>query len=349
MNHPSHLIPQHRRVHVWESPSMWVLAMIVAIVIVASWQVFRYNQQQSDAIKRATAAASQEITSRQVVVTLAGVSGNTGNTGSVSAKPAKASPQKTQPSEIRATPAQLRSWVRFQPDRSQKGKVRTKVQFQPEKVAAWMTQAAAQLKRAPEKGSRQVDATGHLVRLLKDPVSGVKIKDLAKSTSQLMKSLQDGKREVKIELHTESAPGGFDDTVVPTPPLAYQAQPTQVWVDVNLSNHTTAVYRGNQPVYGPIPMVNGHPQAPTRQGVFQVYAKVDHQIMRGIGWNGPYEEAAPWIAYFSGDYALHGAPWRHTFVWEPEKGSHGCINMAVADAKQVFDLVSIGTVVVVHQ
>lgn len=353
MHRPSHLIPQHRRYRVWESPFMRLLAVIMVIVAVAGWLIITHIGKQN-ATAAAVAAAWQELETRQVVLTLAGTDEESkpeASPGSAERSESGADarkPGKSRATEIRATPGQLRSWAQVSPAPGA-GKPRVTVQFQESKVARWVTQVASQLEHSPENGQRQIDAEGRLVRLLKDPVNGVKVNNTKESTQHLMQALRQGERQIKIKMTTDSSPGGFDDSVVPAPPLAYQAPPSQRWVDVNLSNHTTAVYQGNQVIFGPVATIDGHPQGPTPEGVFKVYYKLNQQVMRGTGWDGPYEEAAPWIAYFNGDYALHGAPWRHTFVWNPEKGSHGCINMSVNDAKQVFDLVSNGTPVVVHK
>lgn len=140
----------------------------------------------------------------------------------------------------------------------------------------------------------------------------------------------------------------WEDTIVAPVALAYDAPEGEAWIDVNLSNSTIAAMVGKQIVLGPFPMISGHPAAPTIRGSFAIYYKTPQQVMRGVGWDGPYEENAPWIMYFQGDYGIHGAPWRRTFVADPQGGSHGCINMDSADAKQLFDWAGYGTKVVVH-
>ncbi|MCI6556985.1 L,D-transpeptidase, partial [Schaalia hyovaginalis] len=56
----------------------------------------------------------------------------------------------------------------------------------------------------------------------------------------------------------------------------------------------------------------------------------------------------PWVTYFTGSYAMHGAPWLSSFGWSGPEGSHGCLNMPVSAAKVVFDWADIGTTVVSH-
>lgn len=326
MYQPTHLAPQHRRRFFCSTPFMSALVVIVALMVLVGSIIFINHSRQNAAQQQALAAAWQEIGQRTVVLTSAGKK------------------------DMHASPAQIRSWAQLQPAAPQNGKPQYQAYFQENLLAKWVQESAKTLEVTPKNGKREVDASGHLVRLLQDPVSGMKVSNTSECVKTLINLLKQGKPEAKADLKVAPAPGGFDDTVVVAPPLAYQANPAERWVDVNLSTHTTAVYQGNQPIFGPVPVINGHPNGPTRQGIFKVYIKLEQQVMRGVGWDGqPYAEAAPWIAYFNGNYALHGAPWRQTFVWNPDAGSHGCINMSVDDAKQIFDLVNIGTTVVVHE
>ena len=41
----------------------------------------------------------------------------------------------------------------------------------------------------------------------------------------------------------------------------------------------------------------------------------------------------PWVMYFKGSYALHGAYWHDDFG---RSRSHGCVNLAPIDARFVF-------------
>ena len=50
--------------------------------------------------------------------------------------------------------------------------------------------------------------------------------------------------------------------------------------------------------------------------------------------DGPYSiEDVPWIMYFNGSIALHGAFWHANFG---RQQSHGCVNLAPLDAAWLF-------------
>lgn len=57
-----------------------------------------------------------------------------------------------------------------------------------------------------------------------------------------------------------------------------------------------------------------------------------------------------WMPFIGNSYALHDADWRSKFggkVYEGN-GSHGCVNLPVDKAKELFGLTKIGDIVVVH-
>jgi lipoprotein-anchoring transpeptidase ErfK/SrfK len=54
-----------------------------------------------------------------------------------------------------------------------------------------------------------------------------------------------------------------------------------------------------------------------------------------VATDGPYSiEDVPWIMYFNGSYALHGAFWHASFG---SVRSHGCVNLAPSDARTMFN------------
>jgi hypothetical protein len=53
-----------------------------------------------------------------------------------------------------------------------------------------------------------------------------------------------------------------------------------------------------------------------------------------VASDGPYSiEDVPWVQYFQGSYALHGAFWHDNFGYVR---SHGCVNLAPEDARTLF-------------
>ena len=57
-----------------------------------------------------------------------------------------------------------------------------------------------------------------------------------------------------------------------------------------------------------------------------------------------------WMPFIDNSHALHDADWRSSFGGEIYKtsGSHGCVNLPPDKAKELYGMISVGTVVIVH-
>ena len=108
------------------------------------------------------------------------------------------------------------------------------------------------------------------------------------------------------------------------------------WIDVNLHRQTLVAFEGALPVYATI-VSSGRNEHETITGSFHIREKHIASTMDGdadIAADGPYSiEDVPYIEYFSGGYALHGAFWHAEFG---HVKSHGCVNLAPWDAKTLF-------------
>lgn len=145
--------------------------------------------------------------------------------------------------------------------------------------------------------------------------------------------------------------GTYDDKTLdvslPQPP--YTPGPEETWVSVDLSNHTVTAWKGNQILWGPVACVHGSLPSPTHAGIFHIQSKLVTSHMKGEGWDGDYDVWSPWTMYYSGSYAIHGAPKRFNWVQTDYGGSHGCVNLRPSEAKELFSLVKVGTTVVIHR
>ena len=116
--------------------------------------------------------------------------------------------------------------------------------------------------------------------------------------------------------------------------------PNEKWIDVNLKTQAVVLYQGATPVYvtvastgkkDPIKEKNHE----TKPGSFRIREKHIAATMDGdVASDGPYSiEDVPWIMYFNGSIALHGAFWHSNFGRER---SHGCVNLSPLDARAIF-------------
>jgi hypothetical protein len=106
------------------------------------------------------------------------------------------------------------------------------------------------------------------------------------------------------------------------------------FIHVNLAQQSLVAYDGQRPVFATL-VSTGKPGFETPPGVYRIYAKHVSATMDGTaGSDETYSiEDVPWTMYFQGSYALHAAFWHDHFG---NVRSHGCINLAPADARWLF-------------
>ena len=133
------------------------------------------------------------------------------------------------------------------------------------------------------------------------------------------------------------------DLAIPTAALRPGAVgPVEPWLDVDLGSQTLVAYRGAEPVYATLVSTGigglGSPLA-TPTGTFTIRSK--HRLVRmdNLEHTGvvPYVYDVPLAQVFTDGKALHAAPWHDRFG---HPASHGCINLAPADAEWLFAFTS---------
>ena len=107
------------------------------------------------------------------------------------------------------------------------------------------------------------------------------------------------------------------------------------WIHVDLTQQVLVAYEGERPVFATL-VSSGKKGYEPPTGVFRILHKHVSITMSGSdpsdGW---YEvEEVPWSMYYWEGFALHGAYWHDKFG---EVKSHGCTNLAPADAKLLFE------------
>lgn len=114
----------------------------------------------------------------------------------------------------------------------------------------------------------------------------------------------------------------------------------EVWVDVDVAQQVLAVMVGDTTEFVTL-ISSGSHKHPTPSGLYRVRYKLAYGKMESRDDADPdevyYVEAVPWVLYFHNRYALHAAFWHNNFG---RRRSHGCINLAPADARYVFERAS---------
>jgi hypothetical protein len=208
---------------------------------------------------------------------------------------------------------------------------------------------------SPEDGSGSPDGngTGALVS------SGVAVRYVPTRTDAgLVRRMTYGKPLAKwslVELSGEPATidgvvfqrttSGFwirlGDAMIATPEPPADVGEHEKWIDVDLGKQMLVAFEGKHPVFG-TRVSSGkrwswdpEHEHPTPTGTFRIYEKHVSTTMDGdVAADGPYSiEDVPWVMYFQGSYALHGAFW-HNFFGTTR--SHGCVNLSPIDARELF-------------
>lgn len=94
---------------------------------------------------------------------------------------------------------------------------------------------------------------------------------------------------------------------------------------------------------------SGRAGAETHTGHYSIGWKTSSQTMRGTSRDTGtvYEQPdVPWVMYFNGDQAFHGAYWHNNFG---NRMSAGCVNMPPAKAKKIYDWSPEGVDVWIHR
>jgi hypothetical protein len=155
-----------------------------------------------------------------------------------------------------------------------------------------------------------------------------------------------GKKQVfDDQSYWETAEGWWmremDGTITNPGPPPKDLAAGERWIDVNLGRQSLVAFEGDKPVFATIVSSGRHDDDDplkdhrTRPGEFRIVDKyVSATMDNDTATDGPYSiEDVPWIMYFDGSTALHGAFWHSRFGHER---SHGCVNMTPHDAHELF-------------
>jgi hypothetical protein len=112
------------------------------------------------------------------------------------------------------------------------------------------------------------------------------------------------------------------------------------WIDVAIVSQTMVLWEGDRPVYATLVSTGrdglGEPgkTLSTPRGTYRIYQKHITTTMDSNVAEKQFElRDVPWVMYFKGGYALHGAYWHDDFG---RVRSHGCINASPIDARYTF-------------
>ncbi|MBE9225792.1 L,D-transpeptidase [Phormidium sp. LEGE 05292] len=114
------------------------------------------------------------------------------------------------------------------------------------------------------------------------------------------------------------------------------------WIEVDLSSQRLYAWQNGRRIYSSR-ISSGKRSTPTRLGTFAIQRKYLYKTMRGRGYVAPN---VPYTMFYSGGYAIHGAYWHNRFGTPI---THGCVNLPVGKARQLYSWAGPGTRVVIRR
>lgn len=118
------------------------------------------------------------------------------------------------------------------------------------------------------------------------------------------------------------------------------------YADVNLTTQKM-IYVKNGELLVSSDIVSGAPSMRTPTGTYSIRAKQSPSVLVGPGYASP---VSYWMPFIGNAIGFHDATWQSSFGgnrWQ-YSGSHGCINMPLAKAKELYSVISLGDQVRVH-
>ena len=141
--------------------------------------------------------------------------------------------------------------------------------------------------------------------------------------------------------------------VFPVDPYAQMTEQTSgentstglTYIDVSINDQILTYYVNGVPALV-TPCVTGSPGRSTPTGVFQINSCIPGKYLTGPTWHVWVNR---WMR-FAGNCGIHDASWRKQFGGDIYKrnGSHGCVNIPPDQATALYNMVGVGTVVIVH-
>lgn len=127
------------------------------------------------------------------------------------------------------------------------------------------------------------------------------------------------------------------------------------YVDVDISEQWARFYDNAGNLVWETPIITGSPGRSTPTGVFSVNRKQSPTVLIGQMTSEGVPEyeshVTYWMPFVGNSVGLHDATWQSSFGGNRYRqgfGSHGCVNLPFSAARDLYSMIEIGDVVVVH-
>lgn len=220
--------------------------------------------------------------------------------------------------------ATVASWITVTPD----GSGAFAISADEAAIQTVVASLPATIDRGAVNADVIVDSGGEVIKALTEGQTGRSLGDTSGIAAAFASQLAEGDARYAL-------------TVAETP---FDTKKTERRIDVNLSAQTTTLYENGQ-VYRHWSMSSGKSGTETHTGEFRIGWKTTMQDMGCVDGYDYCTKDVPWVAYFNGDEGFHGTYWHNNFGTPM---SHGCINLTISNAKELYEWAYRGTEVSVH-
>jgi len=169
---------------------------------------------------------------------------------------------------------------------------------------------------------------------------------LAAQQEAALRAIQEAQAAAAAQAEKEAKEAAEIQRALAAQDAAMQAASSgMTYVDISIDNQILT-YFVNGTVALTTPCVSGGPKNSTPRGVFAINSMVPGKYLTGPDWHVWVNR---WMR-FCGNCGIHDASWRKSFGGEIYKrnGSHGCVNIPSDKANQLYGMVGLGTMVIVH-
>ncbi len=221
-------------------------------------------------------------------------------------------------------------------------------------AASWMTVGF------DDAGTLTMSADAAAVQAALDAIAGdidqeaVRATVVTNSSGDVLRTMTEG-QDGRVLGDTTGLADGFADQLasangrlaLPVDVTPHETKELERMLEVDLSQQRLYL-KENGRVVDTWLVSSGRSGAETHTGNYRIGWKTSSQTMRGTSRDTGtvYEQPdVPWVMYFNGDQAFHGAYWHNNFG---HRMSAGCVNMPPAKAKKIYDWSPEGVDVWIH-
>lgn len=147
--------------------------------------------------------------------------------------------------------------------------------------------------------------------------------------------------DYKIEYKVEDS----SNNIVIEEVIVHVHDTKESYIDVSIKNQKLTYYEFKKPVLTSDIVTGINNRTP--KGTYTVIEKARNVTLKGPDYSS---FVSYWIDFKDHEYGFHDASWRSKFGGKIYKtnGSHGCVNMPKDKVKKLYNLVSVGTKVYIH-